>query len=134
MIAGFRKPTRKSDVKFTFDYDGIYVEVQARIRSDGTLLGTDYFAMTGNGRQLIYHVDRQIGTVADALKEFTDYQRSLTPTQVYEDDPDRLGVGDDGPIRNSADEQVKRMNAKDPMQTSRLGFRYQTPDGQEYDN
>lgn len=133
MRVGFRNSTRKSDVKFTFDYKGISVDAQLRIRPDGSVYGTDFFAMTGNGRQLIYSVNRQIGTIADALKEFTVFQDSLTPKQVYENDPDRLGVGEDGPIRNSADEQVKRMNEKDPMQTSRLGFRYQPPEGQEYD-
>lgn len=134
MRAAFRPTKRKTDVQFKFDYQGSPIEVQARVRADGTLTGSvDYFAHTGNGRQLIYSVDKQIGTLGDAIAEFASYQHSLTPDEVFIDDPDRLGVGADGPIRNSARDQVKRMNDKDPMQTTRLGFRYPTPLDQEID-
>ena len=107
------------------------VEVKARVRPDGTLAGsTDYFI---NGR-LIYSADRQMGNLEDAVAEFVAFQDSQTPGQVYDNDVDRLGVGENGPIRNSAQDQVRRMNGGDSMvSTGRMGFRYPTPDGQEYD-
>lgn len=131
----FNKAARRTDVLFTFAYKGVPVEVQARVRPDGTLAGSiDYFAQTGNGRQLVYSVDRQIGTLEDAVAEFVAYQESQTPHQVYDNDTDRLGVGENGPIRNSADEQVKRMNDADSMVSSgRMGLRYYPPKDQELD-
>ena len=127
--AGFRAP--RPQVAFTFAYRGMPVEVKARVRPDGTLAGsTDYFI---NGR-LIYSADRQMGNLEDAVAEFVAFQDSQTPGQVYDNDVDRLGVGENGPIRNSAQDQVRRMNGDDSMvSTGRMGFRYPTPDGQEYD-
>ncbi len=131
MRAAFNQHKRATDVKFRFDYKGVPIEVKARVRADGTLAGsTDYFA---NGH-LVYSTDRQMGTLEDAVAEFITFQESQTPKQVYDNDVDRLGVGEDGPIRNSADDQVKRMNDADEMVTTgRMGFRYKTPTGQEYD-
>lgn len=131
MKAMFARRKRHTDVLFRFDYQGVPIEVKARVRADGTLAGsTDYFA---NG-QLVFNTARQMGNLEDAVAEFITFQQSQTPTQVYDNDPDRLGVGENGPIRNSADEQVKRMNQMDSMVTTgRMGFRYKTPPGQEYD-
>ena len=131
MKAMFARPKRHTDVLFRFDYQGVPIEVKARVRADGTLAGsTDYFA---NG-QLVFNTARQMGNLEDAVAEFITFQQSQTPTQVYDNDHDRLGVGENGPIRNSADEQVKRMNQMDSMVTTgRMGFRYKTPQGQEYD-
>ncbi len=129
MIAAFNRPRRRTDVQFVFDYKGIPIEVQARVRPDGTLAsGADYFARTGNGRQLVFSTTRQIGTLEDAVAEFIAAQESQTPDQVYADDPDRVPVGND--LRN----QIRRMNEADPMVTTgRMGFRYKTPIDQEYD-
>lgn len=131
MRAMFNAPKRNTDVKFKFDYQGNPVEVKARVRADGTLAGsTDYFVRG----HLIFSTERQMGTLEDAVAEFIAFQEGQTPKQVYDNDTDRLGMGENGPIRNSADDQVKRMNHEDPMvSTGRMGFRYKTPHDQEYD-
>lgn len=131
MRAVFHQPKRNTDVKFKFDYKGNPVEVKARVRPDGTMAGnTDYFVRG----HLVFSTDRQMGTLEDAVAEFIAFQEGQTPKQVYDNDTDRLGVGEDGPIRNSADDQVKRMNNADEMvSTGRMGFRYKTPSDQEYD-
>ena len=131
MIAGFSRPKRNTDVQFKFDYKGVPIEVKARVRADGTLAGsTDYFA----DGHLVFNTQRQMGTLEDAVAEFIAFQESQTPKQVYDNDTDRLGVGENGPIRNSADDQVRRMNDADSMVTTgRMGFRYKTPKNQEYD-
>lgn len=131
MRAVFAKPKRNTDVRFQFDYEGTPIDVKARVRADGTLVaGADYFA----DGHLVFGTTRQIGTLADAVEEFLAFQESQTPDQVYDNDPDRLGVGEEGQVSNSARDQVRRMNAKDrDVSSGRMGFRYQPPDGQEYD-
>lgn len=122
-------------VTFRWEDDGLTVEVEGDMREDGTMLGASYYVTDGKTRKLMFSTERQIGTMADAVAEFMALQESITPDEVYQADPDRLGVGTDGPIEDNAREQVRRMNAADPTATNTIGrmvFRAATAPGQEY--
>ena len=109
-LLGMFAPTRSKDrILGHFAWEGEPITVRTHLRPDGTVIaGVDFFDRVG---ALIYSTTQQVGTLADAMDAFGDWQRGLEPGPVY--------PGDDNGESANAQAQVDAMQARDPM--ARLG-------------
>lgn len=102
---------RKDRVLGHFGWQGEPVTVRTRLRPDGSVrAGVDFFDRRGH---LLYSTTQQVGTLADALAAFADWQERLDPSPVYPGP----AQGESAP---DAWDQVQRVQATDPM--ARIGL------------